>query len=135
MLQETEPDDYVIATGETHSVREFVDLAFQNAGIEIEWKGRSMNEKGIVRSLASSFPLTSTLKVGDPLIEIDPRYFRPTEVEFLLGDPSKARKKLGWDPKVKFAGLIKMMVDADIKNLEEMRQCQDVIRKLSPSNR
>jgi GDPmannose 4,6-dehydratase len=127
MLQETEPDDYVIATGETHSVREFVDLAFQNAGIE--------NEKGIVRSLASSFPLTSTLKVGDPLIEIDPRYFRPTEVEFLLGDPSKARKKLGWDPKVKFAGLIKMMVDADIKNLEEMRQCQDVIRKLSPSNR
>ncbi len=70
-------------------------------------------------------------KVGNVLIEIDPRYFRPLEVEFLQGDASKARKKLKWEPKVKFKDLVKIMVDADIKNLEEMKQCQDVIRKLS----
>ena len=71
------------------------------------------------------------LKVGDVLVEIDPRYFRPLEVEFLQGDASKARKRLGWEPKVRFKDLVKIMVEADIKNLEEMRQCQDVIRKLS----
>jgi len=71
------------------------------------------------------------LKVGDVLVEIDPRYFRPLEVEFLQGDASKARKRLGWEPKVRFKDLVKIMVEADIKNLEEMHQCQDVIRKLS----
>ena len=70
-------------------------------------------------------------KVGDVLIEIDPRYFSPLDVEFLQGDASKARKKLNWEPKIKFKELVKIMVDADIKNLEEMKQCQDVIRKLS----
>jgi len=145
MLQQDVPDDYVIATGETHSVREFINLAFTHAGIELEWKGNSVGEKGIVRSLSSSFPLalastsnltssltsTSTLNVGDVLIEIDQRYFRPLEVESLQGDASKARKKLKWEPKVKFKELVKIMVEADIKNLEEMKQCQDVIRRLS----
>jgi GDPmannose 4,6-dehydratase len=162
MLQQQEPDDYVIATGETHSVREFVNLAFSNAGIELEWRGKGINEKGIIRSLAStstsaSFStsacearsltstsasaststlplpssLTSTLSIGDAIIEIDPRYFRPLEVESLQGDASKAKKKLNWQPKVKFEELVKIMVDADMKNLEEMKQCQDVIRKLS----
>jgi GDPmannose 4,6-dehydratase len=71
------------------------------------------------------------LSIGDAIIEIDPRYFRPTEVEFLLGDATKARRKLGWEPKVKFKDLVKIMVDADIRELEELKRCQDVIRKLS----
>ena len=151
MLQQDEPDDYVLGTGESHSVREFVDLAFNHAGIELEWKGAGASEKGIIRSLASSLasnlqpptsissspsasnlePLTSHLKTGSVLVEIDPRYFRPTEVEFLQSDPTKAREKLGWEAKVKFQDLVKIMVEADIKALEELRQCQDVIRKLS----
>ena len=129
MLQQKEPDDFVIATGETHSVKEFVSLAFAHAGIEIEWKVKGASEKGIIRSLTSA--LTSALKVGDCLIEIDPRYFRPLEVEFLQGDASKAKKKLKWEPKVRFEEMVKLMVDSDIKDLEEMKQCQDVIRKLS----
>jgi GDPmannose 4,6-dehydratase len=132
MLQEDDPDDYVIATGETHSVREFINLAFNYAGIELEWKGKGVSEKGIIKSLASNLhPPTSGFRIGDVLIEIDSRYFRPLEVESLQGDASKARKKLKWEPKVKFKELVKIMVDADIKNLEEMKQCQDVIRKLS----
>jgi len=133
MLQQEEPDDYVIATGETHSVKEFVDLAFNHAGIEIEWHGTGLEEISIIRSLSSSFISTSplALSIGDAIIEIDPRYLRPLEVEFLQGDASKAKKKLNWEPKVRFKELVKIMVDADIKNLEEMRQCQDVIRKLS----
>jgi len=135
MLQQDSPDDYVIATGETHSVKEFVNLAFYHGGIELEWQGNDISEKGVIKSFASTLqPLTSNLNVGDVLIEIDPRYFRPLEVEFLQGDASKARKKLKWEPKVKFKELVKIMVEADIKNLEEMKQCQDIIRKLSNSN-
>ena len=136
MLQQSEPDDYVIATGETHSVREFVNLTFRYAGIELEWRGSGDNEKGIVKSLASHLqPSTSTLNIGDVLIEIDQRYFRPLEVESLQGDASKAKRKLNWEPRVRFKELVKIMVDADIKNLEEMKQCQDVIRKLSNNNK
>ena len=102
MLQQDKPDDYVIATGETHSVKEFLEEAFKYAGLD--WK---------------------------KYVEIDQRYFRPLEVEFLQGDASKAREKLKWEPKVKFKDLVRIMVDAEIKNLEEMKQCQDVIRKLS----
>jgi GDPmannose 4,6-dehydratase len=143
MLQQDKPDDYVIATGESHSVRDFVNLAFAHAGIEIEWRGKGLEEKGIIRSLSSNFQplhasrdpnsisLASTLSVGDVIVEIDPRYFRPTEVGYLQGDAGKAKKKLGWEPKVRFKELVKIMVDADIKNLEEMRQCQDLIKKLS----
>jgi GDPmannose 4,6-dehydratase len=153
MLQQDQPDDYVVATGESHSVREFVNLAFTHAGIEIDWVGSGLEEKGIIASIdtkqygvssmdpnqensclvPSAYCLLNQLKVGDILIEIDSRYFRPTEVEYLLGDASKAREKLGWEPKVKFKELVQMMVDADIRNLEEMKQCQDVIRKLSNS--
>jgi len=147
MLQQDKPDDYVIATGETHSVKEFVNLAFSHAGIELEWVGSGPNEKGIVKSFASNLqplssnglpphasnlkPQSSSLRLGEAIIEIDPRYLRPLEVEFLQGDASKAKKKLKWEPRVKFKDLVKMMVDADIKELEEMRRCQDVIRKLS----
>jgi GDPmannose 4,6-dehydratase len=157
MLQQDNPEDYVIATGETHSVREFIDLAFHYAGIELEWVGKGLDEKGVIRSLASNLQppssnnigsstlsssstydvspstssLTSTLQPGKVVVEIDPRYFRPLEVESLQGDASKARKKLKWEPKIKFNDLVRIMVDADIKELEELKRCQDVIRKLS----
>jgi len=135
MLQQQEPDDYVIGTGESHTVRDFVNLAFNHVGIELEWKGNGMDEKGIVRSLASPYSSASAccLNVGDVLLEIDPRYFRPTEVEFLQCDPIKAKEELGWEAKVKFEDLVKMMVDADIRALEELKQCQDVIRKIKNS--
>jgi GDPmannose 4,6-dehydratase len=134
MLQQKKADDYVVATGETHSVREFAELAFKHAGIEIEWKGEGKADKGVVRSLASNLqPHSSNLKVGSILIEKDPRYLRPLEVEFLQGDASKAKEKLNWEPKVKFKELVRMMVDADLRNLEEMKSCQDVIRKLTNS--
>jgi GDPmannose 4,6-dehydratase len=116
ILQQDKPDDYVIGTGESHSVREFVDKAFNYAGIEIKWKGKGVDEKGIVSSLASYLqPLSSNIKVGDVLVEIDPRYFRPTDVDFLLADASKAKERLGWEPRVTFNDLIKIMVDADMQ--------------------
>lgn len=111
VLQQETPDDYVIGTGESYTVKEFLEQAFGYAGIDIEWKGKGTDEKGIVRSLSG----VSTLNTGDAVIEIDPRYFRPTEVNFLLADASRAKKKLGWEPKVTFKELIRIMVDADME--------------------
>jgi len=105
MLQQAEPDDFVIATGETHSVREFVELAFGEVGIGIEWRGEGVNEVGVDAA------------TGEALVEIDPRYYRPTEVELLLGDPTKAKEKLGWEAKVGFRELVKMMVKGDMGKL------------------
>jgi GDPmannose 4,6-dehydratase len=135
MLQQDQPDDYVIATSESHSVREFVNLAFAHAGIELEWRGQSLNEKGVIHSLASRFQTANNLKVGDVLVEIDSRYFRPTEIEYLLGDASKARMKLGWESKIKFKELVAMMVDSDLKELEELKDCRDIIQKMRNSRR
>jgi GDPmannose 4,6-dehydratase len=121
MLQQDVPDDYVIGTGESHSVREFVEGAFGYAGIEIKWQGSGTEEKGIIRSLTSTLTssststLTSGLHVGDTVIEIDPKYFRPTEVDFLQADIKKARIKLGWETRTTFDELIKIMVDYDMK--------------------
>ncbi len=115
MLQQDKPEDYVIGTGESHTVREFVELAFSYAGVELEWKGQGTDEKGVVRSVRSSAPAAP--KIGDVIIEVDPRYFRPTEVDFLLADPSKAKKKLGWEPKITFRELVKIMADADLEML------------------
>ena len=98
MLQQDDPEDYVISTGETHSVREFTELAFKEVGIDIEWEGEGVNEIG-----------TDT-NTGKVLVEVDPKYYRPAEVELLIGDSSKARKKLGWKPKVTFEELIKKMM-------------------------
>ena len=112
MLQQENPDDYVIGTGESHSVREFVEKAFEYAGIEIEWKGNGVDEKGIAKSVESKWK--DVVKPGDTIIEIDPRYFRPTEVEFLCADITKAKRKLGWEPIVKFSDLVKIMVDYDM---------------------
>lgn len=106
MLQQDEPEDFVIATGKTHSVREFAELAFKEAGIDIEWRGTGVDEVG-VNSVN-----------GDILIEIDPRYFRPTEVDILVGDPSKAREKLGWEAKVGFEELVKIMVEGDMRKFQ-----------------
>lgn len=105
MLQQPEPDDYVLATGETHSVRELVEQAFSVVNRQIRWKGEGVNEIGI------------DTKTGKTLVAIDPRYFRPTEVELLIGDPSKARQKLGWTHKVSFKDLITEMVENDVKLL------------------
>ncbi|MGB9131848.1 MAG: GDP-mannose 4,6-dehydratase [Methanosarcina sp.] len=103
MLQQDEPDDYVVATGETHSVREFTELAFKEAGIYLEWEGEGVNEIG--RDVDS----------GKVLVEVDPMFYRPTEVDLLIGDPSKAREKLGWKTKVSFEELVRMMVKNDLK--------------------
>ena len=101
MLQADKPDDYVLATGETHSVREFVEESFGVLGEEIEWEGKGVKEKGILKSS------------GNVVVEIDARYFRLTEVEYLLGDPTKAKKELGWVTKVTFKDLVSIMVNAD----------------------
>jgi GDPmannose 4,6-dehydratase len=113
MLQQDKPDDFVIGTGESHSVREFVELAFNYAGIKLEWLDKGLHEKGVVSSLNQN--LTPNVKIGDIAVEIDPHYFRPAEVDYLLADASKARNELGWEPKVAFKELIKIMVDADME--------------------
>ncbi len=102
ILQQEEPDDYVLATGEKHSVREFTEKAFAHVGRRIEWRGSGVDEKGI------------DARSGQVLIAIDPRYFRPTEVDRLLGDPSKARQRLGWRHKTSFDDLVKEMIEADL---------------------
>ncbi len=106
ILQQDLPGDYVLATGENHSVREFVELAFKEVGRSIEWQGEGINEKGFDK------------ESGDILIEIDPRYHRPTEVDTLLGDPSKAKKDLGWQYSVSFEELVSEMVQADLKAIQ-----------------
>jgi GDPmannose 4,6-dehydratase len=104
MLQQDKPQDFVIATGETHTVREFVELAFKEIDINIEWQGAGVDEKGI------------NSETGDILVEVDKKYFRPVEVELLLGDPSKAEKELGWKRRVSFQELVSGMVRYDLKN-------------------
>ncbi len=105
MLQQETPEDFVIATGQQYSVREFVTLAGQRLGMNIEWSGKGVDEKG-------------HLPDGRCIVEVDPGYFRPTEVDTLLGDASKARAKLGWEPKISFAQLVDEMVDADLAEAE-----------------
>lgn len=108
MLQQEQPDDFVIATGEYYSVRDFATLAFHYAGIELEWKDKGMNEKGIDKA------------TGKVLVEVDPKYFRPAEVEQLLGDPTKAKEKLGWNPRqTSFEELVKRMTEYDLKNVKK----------------
>lgn len=109
MLQHSTPEDFVIATGEMHSVREFTTLAFVHLGIDLEWKGTGVDEQGIDRA------------TGRVLVEVDPKYFRPCEVEQLLGDPTKARTLLGWNPtKTPFTQLVKLMVEHDMKFVKKI---------------
>ena len=110
MLQAEKPDDYVMATGETHTVREFIEESFDVLGEEIIWEGEGIDEKGILKSS------------GQMVVNINPRYFRPTEVDLLIGDPSKAKTNLGWVPKVTFAELVKIMVTADYNKQKERHE-------------
>lgn len=106
ILQQDEPQDYVLSMNETHTVREFVELAFAELGYDIEWQGTGVDEKGIDK------------KSGRVLVEVDPRYFRPAEVELLWGDSTKARTELGWEPKYSFMDLVKEMVQSDLEELK-----------------
>jgi GDPmannose 4,6-dehydratase len=122
MLQQPEPDDYVLATGETYSVRQFVELAFKHVGKEIIWTGSGVDEKGIDR------------RTGRPLIEIDPRYYRPTDVSVLQGNPTKAHKRLGWRHRTAFPDLVREMVEADLAEVEtESRRPQEAGSLRQPS--
>jgi GDPmannose 4,6-dehydratase len=111
MLQQEQPEDFVIATGVQYSVRDFVNAAARDLGIEVEWRGDGVEEKGYDKA------------TGKCIVEVDPRYFRPTEVETLLGDPTKAKTKLGWEPKTSFADLVAEMVREDLKDAERDELC------------
>lgn len=113
MLQYKEPEDFVLATGEAHSVREFVEMAFKEVDIPIEWRWKGVEEQGL------------NAKTGKILIEVDPKYFRPTEVELLIGDASKARKLLDWAPRTSFKNLVQSMVQADLENLKKQPNRRD----------
>lgn len=113
MLQQEQPEDFVIATGEMNEVRTFVELAFAEVGIGIEWQGQGIDEKGINR------------ETGNIVVEVDARYFRPTEVDLLLGDPGKAQEKLGWKPRTAFPDLCAMMVKADLEEAKKDMLCQN----------
>jgi GDPmannose 4,6-dehydratase len=110
MLQQDEPEDFTISTGEQHTVREFVEVAAKELGIDIKWQGSGINEKGSWQ--------------GKTIVSIDPRYFRPTEVETLLGDSTKAKEKLGWSPKITFTELVKEMITADLQEAERDHLCR-----------
>jgi GDPmannose 4,6-dehydratase len=139
MLQQDKPDDYVIATGEQHSVREFVEIAGKHLGLTIKWEGEREKEKGYVSDfnpakltrIAAKFghspdelSIFDTLQEKQCIIEIDPRYFRPTEVDTLLGNPEKARQQLGWTPQIKFENLVQEMVEQDL-----VLACKDTLCK------
>ena len=126
ILQQPEPDDFVIATGEYHTVREFATLAFREVGIELAWTGTGVDEKGVVASVSGAAAGevakgNACLKPGDVLVEVDPKYFRPAEVDQLLGDPTKAKEKLGWNPrKTGFEELVRLMVAHDMRKVRKL---------------
>ena len=141
ILQQKEADDYVIATGEQHSVREFCERAFAGLGIQLEWKGKGFSEKGIVCALSPS-PLvekyarhcrSAQLHAGQPLVQVDPNYFRPSEVETLLGDPTKAKQKLNWNPRISFDELVREMITYDIHETARDAICERNGFGVSPS--
>jgi len=112
MLQQETPEDFVIASGEQHSVREFIELAGKELGFSIQWKGKGLDEKGLDAA------------TGKEIVRIDPRYFRPSEVDTLLGDAGKAREKLGWKPRIRFDEMVSEMVAVDLKEAERDQMCQ-----------
>ncbi len=123
MLQQDSPEDYVIATGEQHSVRDFVDAAAKEIGIVLCWKGQGVEEIGIIDQVSAGNAINA-MKVGDEIVRVDPRYFRPTEVETLLGDPSKAKEKLGWVPKTTFSELVTEMMRSDLVEARRDELCK-----------
>jgi GDPmannose 4,6-dehydratase len=135
MLQQDKPEDFVIATGVQYSVRDFVNAAAKELGITLRWEGEGVDEIGVVESVKSEesgvgskesnpSPLTSYPSPGDVIVRVDPRYFRPTEVETLLGDPTKAKEKLGWTPKTSFEDLVAEMVRGDFEEAQKDELCR-----------
>jgi GDPmannose 4,6-dehydratase len=122
MLNQEAPDDYVVGTGESHSVKEFVENAFKYMGIGIEWHGEGREAAGVVQGLGGS--CSNGIAVGQTVVEVDPRYFRPTEVTALQADITKARQKLGWAPRMTFEDLVKVMMDYDAKLLRLDAPCE-----------
>ena len=133
ILQYKKAEDFVLATGQTNTVKEFVDLTFNHLGIDLEWKGKGVNEKGVIKridfekaksligynknSKLYKFDFTSRLKRGTAVVTVNPNYYRPTEVELLIGDPTKAKKLLGWKAKTKFEDLVQMMIKSDMEKV------------------
>jgi GDPmannose 4,6-dehydratase len=128
MLQQEAPEDFVIATGKQYSVRDFVGAAAAELGISVKWQGKGLEEQGIVdqvvNSAKSKVDATVHVKPGDVIVRVDPRYFRPTEVETLLGDPTKAKEKLGWIPKISFEELVAEMIHFDVEEARRDALCQ-----------
>lgn len=122
ILQQEQPEDYVIATGITTTVREFIRMAFSEVGVEVEFKGEGVDEKGYVKSTARA---EGPLQPGQEVVAIDPRYFRPTEVDLLIGDPTKAKKQLGWEPRYTLPDLVKEMVAADVELFKREKLLKD----------
>ncbi len=125
MLQQPEPDDFVIATGEQHSVREFAQAAFKEAGISLRWEGEGVDEQGVVDAVEAKGDQKPACRPGDVVVSVDRRYFRPTEVDDLLGDSSKARKQLGWSPQTSFDELVSEMVEEDLSLARRDRLVRD----------
>lgn len=127
MLQQEQPDDYIIATGEQHAVREFVERAFAVLGMELHWQGSGIDEQGIIARLHPIDAPWHGLRpaAGTCVVAVDPRYFRPTEVDTLLGDPSKAKEQLGWTPQISFEELVAEMVQADLELALKDKLCMD----------
>ncbi len=126
MLQQEKPGDFVIATGVQYSVRQMVEEAARHVGLQIRWQGKGEQEVGIIRTVGANSPVEGqkALSEGATIVRVDPRYYRPTEVETLLGDPSKAREKLGWTPSTSFQDLVREMVTADIASARRDDLCQ-----------
>lgn len=128
MLQQEEPEDFVIATGKQYSVRDFVDAAASELGIKVKWQGSGVEEEGIVdivdQKEGVGVNVSDNVKPGDVIVRVDPRYFRPTEVETLLGDPTKAKEKLGWVPKISFNEMVAEMIAYDIEEARRDALCK-----------
>ncbi len=126
MLQQEKPEDFVIATGKQFSVRDFVNIASKEIGISLEWKNSGVDEIGIVKDFLENkvHDSSSSLKTGDVIVKVDPRYFRPTEVESLLGDPKSAKDKLGWVPKISFEEMVKEMMRCDLEEAKKDDMCK-----------
>ena len=121
ILQQEKPEDFVIATGITTTVRDFIKMAFSEVGVEIEFKGEGVDEKGYVKSASKEFKFSE----GQEIVSVDPRYFRPTEVELLIGDPTKAKEKLGWTAKCTLPELVKEMVESDLAAFSKEKMLKD----------
>jgi GDPmannose 4,6-dehydratase len=126
MLQQEAPDDFVIATGVQHSVRQFVEIAAAHLGITLAWDGTGVNEKGLVEAVDSNKAGGSiaNLTAGDVIVRVDPMYFRPAEVDTLLGNPAKAKSELGWQPRISFEDMVKEMISYDMKEANRDAFCQ-----------